>query len=75
MEPLELPPQEDAPRTVDGSSRSLGEMLEDGGQEAAKMGPSWTKLGPSWGQVAIWSHLGGILEATWPKMAKKIKLS
>ena len=39
-----------------------------GDQEAAKMGPSWAEAG-----VKLRSR--GILEATWPKMVKKMKLS
>ena len=33
VEPLDLIPQEDQPRSLEGPSRSPGEMLEDAGQE------------------------------------------
>ena len=46
-----------------------------GGQDEAKMEPSWAKLGPSWPQVGVKLALGGNLEATWLNMAKMIKIS
>ena len=36
VEPLDLIPAEDQPRSLEGASRSPGEMLEDAGQEVAK---------------------------------------
>ena len=36
VEPLQLVPAEDQPRSLEGASRSPGEMLEDAGQEVAK---------------------------------------
>ena len=36
VEPLDLIPQEDQPRSLEGVSRSPGEMLEDAGQDVAK---------------------------------------
>ena len=42
---------------------------------ASRRLPSGAKLGPCWGQVAILTRLEAILEATWLKMVKKMKLS
>ena len=58
-----------------------GNLAEDGrlgGLLEASWGPLGSLLGASWaflgGKMRPRWHLGGNLEATWPKMAKKMKL-
>ena len=56
-------------------------LAPEGGQDGAKLGPSWRKLGPSWAQVgilrrscrhlAILARAGTVLEATWPNLSRQ----